>query len=122
MRRILVVLATMVMGVLVASGVALAAVVDEVEPNNSIAAAQNIDVASFDTSVNADIADDTTVPHATVNGTGNETHDYYKFTVPPGNPVRVILDMDHTTPDDTTGSDPQYDPWIQLYDSGGVLL
>jgi hypothetical protein len=34
MRRILVFLATMVMGVLVASGVALAAVVSEVEPND----------------------------------------------------------------------------------------
>jgi len=121
MRRILVFLATMVMGVLVASGVALAAVVTEVEPNDSIAAAQDLD-ASFDLSANPDITESTNIPHATVNGTGetgvDPTHDYYKFTVPAGDPVRVVLDMDHTTPDGTT----QYDPIIQLYDSSEALL
>ena len=125
MRRILVVLTTMVMGVVLASGVALAAVVSEVEPNDSIAEAQDID-ASFDLTENADIFDSTTVPHATVNGTGepgvDPTHDYYKFTVPAGNPVRVVLDMDHTTPDILNEGDPWYDPWIQLYDSSGTLL
>src|SRR5215204_5393799 len=117
MRRILVFLATMVMGVLVASGVALAAVVTEVEPNDSIAAAQDIDT-SFDLTANPDITESTNIPHATVNGTGNDTHDYYSFTVPAGDPVRVVLDMDHTTPDGNT----QYDPWIQLYDGSEALL
>src|SRR5215203_248825 len=117
MKRILVFLATMVMGVVLASGVALAAVVSEVEPNDSIAQAQNID-ASFDTSQNADIASSTDVPNATVNGTGNGSLDFYEFTVPAGDPARVILDMDHTTPD----GNPQYDPWIQLYDSSEALL
>jgi hypothetical protein len=122
MRRILVFLATMVMGVVLASGVALAAAVSEVEPNDSIAAAQDLD-ASFDLSENPDIIESTTVLHATVNGTGNDTQDYYKFTVPAGDPARVVLDMDHTTPDNTPGtSNPQYDPWIELYDSGGVFL
>jgi Bacterial Ig-like domain/Bacterial pre-peptidase C-terminal domain len=121
MRRILVVLTTMVMGVVLASGVALAAAVSEVEPNDSIAAAQDID-ASFDLTANPDINESTNIPHATVNGTGetgvDPTHDFYKFTVPEGDPVRVDLDMDHTTPD---GS-PQYDPWIELYDSSGTLI
>ena len=71
MRRILVLLAMMVAGVLLASGVALAAVVSEGEPNEPIAQAQAIGAASFDLSANADIADSTTVPHATVNGTGD---------------------------------------------------
>jgi hypothetical protein len=128
MRRILVFLATMVMGVLVASGVALAAAVSEVEPNDSIAAAQEIAAASFDLTANPDINESTNIPHATVNGTGetgvDPTYDYYKFTVPAGDPVRVDLDMDHTTPDDTGSvpADPQYDPWIQLYDSTETLL
>ena len=122
MKRILVFLATMVMGVVLASGVALAAVVSEVEPNDSIAQAQNID-ASFDTSQNADIASSTDVPNATVNGTGevgvDPTHDFYSFTVPAGDPVRVILDIDHTTPDITPST---YDSWIELYDSTGASI
>jgi hypothetical protein len=126
MRRILVVLTTMVMGVVLASGVALAAVVSEEEPNDSIAEAQDIAAASFDLTANPDIFDSTTVPHATVNGTGetgvDPTNDYYKFTVPAGDPVRVVLDMDHTTPDFVITGDAEYDPWIELYDSNGAFI
>jgi hypothetical protein len=124
MKRILVLLTTMVAGVLLASGVALAAVVGEVEPNDSIAGAQAIGAASFDTSANSDIFDSTTLPHATVNGTGTspETIDYYSFTVPAGNTKRVVLDIDHTTPDDPINEIDQYDPWIELYDSSGTRL
>src|SRR5829696_748855 len=127
MRRILVVLATMVAGVLLASGVALAAVVDEVEPNDSIAGAQDIAAASFDLTENADIEDSTEVLHATVNGTGTapETFDYYSFTVPEGDPVRVILDIDHTTlvtPSPPPDESDIYDSWIELYDSSGTFL
>src|SRR5215204_4989903 len=127
MRRILVFLATMVMGVVVASGVALAAVISEVEPNDSIpAGAQALAAASFDLTANTDITDSTGVPHATVNGSGdatidgsdNDTFDYYSFTVPAGDPLRVILDIDHTTPDGAT----QYDSYIELYDSNGGFL
>jgi Bacterial Ig-like domain/Bacterial pre-peptidase C-terminal domain len=114
------------MGVLVASGVALAAAVSEAEPNDSIAAAQEIAATSFDSSANTDIFDSTTVPHATVNGTGetgvDPTHDYYKFTVPAGDPVRVVLDIDHTTPDFVITGDALYDPWIELYDSSGTFI
>jgi hypothetical protein len=133
MRRILVFLATMVMGVLVASGVALAAVVSEVEPNDSIAGAQEIAAASFDLTANTDITASTGVPHATVNGGGNagtgsspESFDFYSFTVPAGDPVRVNLDIDHTTPDGNPSCPNlfrcQYDPWIELYDTSGTLL
>ena len=120
MRRTLLLLTTMVAGVLLASGVALAAAVSEVEPNDSIAGAQEIAAASFDLTANFDIYDSTTVPHATVNGTGEDpkTFDYYKFTVPAGPPVRVVLDMDYTTPDGLN----RYDSWIELYDSSGELI
>ena len=130
MRRILVFFAPMVMGVLVASGVALAAVVSEVEPNDSIpAGAQALAAASFDLTANTDITDSTGVPHATVNGSGdatadgpdNDTFDYYSFTVPAGDPVRVVLDMDHTTPDNFA-TNLFYDSWIELYDSSGAFL
>jgi hypothetical protein len=38
--------------------------------------------------------------------------------VPAGDPVRVVLDIDHTTPDGAT----QYDSYIELYDSNGGFL
>src|SRR5215217_6241803 len=119
---LLVGLAAMAAMVMLYAGAAWAASVGEVEPNDSIAGAQNIDASSFDLTANTDIFDSTTVPHATVNGTGNDTRDYYKFAVPAGDPVRVVLDMDHTTPDYVSGDDPQYDSWIELYDSSGGLL
>jgi hypothetical protein len=86
MKRILVLLATTVTGMLLASGVALAAEVDEQEPNDSATTdgAQAIAATSFDLTENADIANSTTMPHATVNGTGDDTFDYYSFTVPAG--------------------------------------
>jgi hypothetical protein len=130
MRRMLVLLAMMVAGVLLASGVALAAVVSEVEPNQPLAQAQALAAASFDLTANTDIADSTTVPHATVNGSGdatldgsdNDTFDYYSFTVPAGDPVRVILDIDHTSIVTPPPGAFQFDSWIELYNSSGTLL
>ena len=119
-RQTILVFMSMAAMVVVYAGAAWAASVSEVEPNNSRAQAQNID-ASFDLSANAEIFDSTTVPHATVNGTGDGTYDYYKFTVPQGDPVRVVLDMDHTTPDWVANDDPYYDSWIDLYDSNNWL-
>ena len=67
--------------VVVYAGAALAASVDEVEPNDSFAQAQNID-ASFSLDEDPNITNPTTVPHATIPGTGSFTTDYYSFTVP----------------------------------------
>src|SRR5918995_4566719 len=119
MKRILVLLATMVMGVLLASGVALAAVVTEAEPNNSATTdgAQAIAAASFDLIENANITDSTTVPHATVNGTGNDTFDYYSFTVSQAGTTGTF-DIDSTE-----GAAPHgYDAYLRLFNSSGTLL
>jgi hypothetical protein len=130
MRRTLWLLSTMVLATLLAGGVALAAVVSELEPNQPLAQAQVLAAASFDLTANTDIADSTTVPHATVNGSGdatvdgsdNDTFDYYSFTVPAGDPVRVILDIDHTSIVTPPPDAFQYDSWIELYNSSGTLL
>ena len=117
MRRILVLLTTMVAGVLLASGVALAAAVSEVEPNDSIAGAQAIAATSFDLTENANITDSTTVPHATVNGTGNDTLDYYSFTVSQAGTTGTF-DIDGTEGGDQFG----YDSTLRLLDSSGTVL
>jgi hypothetical protein len=126
----LAVLAALAIGVmlLVFATAAPAADVVEVEPNDSIAQAQDID-ASFDLSHDYHVVDSLTVPHATVWGMGGAwkdghadpsatpSHDYYRFTVPAGDPVRVILDIDHT--DNWCAV---MDSWIRLYDGGGAML
>jgi hypothetical protein len=77
-RRIIVLVAAMAV---VYAGPAMAASVSEVEPNDSIAQAQNID-PYFSLNSDPNITDSTTVPHATVDATGNDTFDYYSFKVP----------------------------------------
>ena len=115
-------LATMAAMVVVYAGAAWAASVSEVEPNNSIAEAQNIDGSSFsldfDPNIgNAAINTSESVPHATINGTGNDTRDLYSFTVSQAGDG-VILDVDgaiHCNEEACSG----FDSWLSLFDSSG---
>jgi methionine-rich copper-binding protein CopC len=120
MRRTVVLLAAMAAMVVVYAGVALAAPVDEVDPNNTFAEAQNID-DYFSLDADPNISNDytgtentsTTVAHATVNGTGDGTVDYYSFTVPEGGGIGSI---------DIDGAYPGFDSVLRLYNSNGDLL
>jgi hypothetical protein len=117
MKRILVLLTTMVMGVVLASGVALATTVAEQEPNDTRATAQNID-DKFSLDAEAIITDSTTVPHASVDGTGNDTFDYYSFTVPLAGTTSSTFDIDNTEGGSVFG----YDSYLRLFDSSGTVL
>ncbi len=75
--------------------------VNEVESNSSFSTAQRIDSAGWNTLFDAAIGDrtgntSTTLPHITVNGSGDGTRDYYRFNVPAGG-GRVILDIDNAS-------------------------
>jgi hypothetical protein len=118
MKRTIALLAAMAAMVVVYAGAAFAAPVDEVEPNGGYlccAGAQNID-DYFSLDADPNISNDytgnentsTTVPHATVNGTGDGTYDYYSFTVPAGGGIGSI---------DVDGAYPGFDSSIRLYDS-----
>jgi Bacterial Ig-like domain/Bacterial Ig domain len=108
MRRTLLLLSTMALTLLLAAGVALASYVNESEPNDTLATAQNIDNFSLDNDPN--ISNSTTIPHASVQGTGNDTFDFYKFTVPPSCAGTAgVMDID--------GAWPQFDSYLRLYDS-----
>jgi len=92
--------------------------INEVEPNNTLATAQNVDSANWSTLANANIGDattntSTTIPHITINGTGNGTFDYYSFTVSNAGD-RGIFDIDATNA--------AFNSQIFLYDSTGNLL
>ena len=91
--------------------------VDEVEPNNTIAAGQNVDNAGFTLAQNDNIDDrgDTDVstmfPHITINGTGDGTFDYYRFTVT-GTGRTGIFDIDGAS----------FDTELFLFNNTGTLL
>src|SRR4051794_5282094 len=114
MRKTIVLLTAMAAMVVGYAGAALAAEVHELEPNDSIANAQNID-ASFSLHSDHNITDSTTVPHATIHGTGNYTVDFYRFTVPEAGVNKIsVFDMDQ---------DPaQFQNNLRLYNSSGVLI
>ncbi len=113
-RRPILMFVTMLVMLAAYAGAALAAPVNEAEPNDSFGQAQNLD-RYFDLSSDSNIANSTTVPHATVNGTGNNTHDYYSFTVPQAGVAGLgVFDID--------GAMPSFDSYLQLYDASGNLL
>lgn len=93
-----------------------AAALDKVEPNDEIANAQVID-ASFDTSASPDIKHATFIPHVSISATGNDTYDFYQFTVVTAGSYG-IFDTDYGT-HDIGGS---FDTYIRLYDSTGTLV
>ena len=94
-------------------------------PNDSLATAGHL--RCFSTNYDPDINDafnnntSTTVPHATVHGTGDGTVDFYKFTVDKPGTVGVF-DIDYGRVDaDGSGPD-DFDSWIEVRDSNGNVL
>lgn len=80
--------------------IASASIVLEVESNDTLATAQNID-SFFSLGSDPDIEDSTTVPWVSITGTGNGTRDYYFFTVPdPGMGFFItgVFDVDYAHP------------------------
>lgn len=125
MRRTIALLTAMAAMVVVYAGTALAASVDELEPNGGYlccAGAQNIDdYFSLDadpniTNITGTENTSTTVPHATINGTGDGTYDYYSFTVPEGGGI-ATFDIDGGYNTDINGLPYELDSCLRLFDS-----
>ena len=93
---------------------ALAAYVNEVEPNNSFATAQNVN-SFFSLNADALIDNSTTWAHASIRGTGNgdngTTRDFFRFTT---GGVNVLFDIDNGMFD--------LDSWLNLYNSSGTRI
>ena len=73
--------------------------------------AQNLDGAGWNTTFNEFITDSTTVPHVSVQATGNDTFDYFSFTVPAAG-ARGIFDVDFEN----------FEPVMYLYDAAGNVV
>lgn len=90
---------------------AFAAVVSEVEPNNGFSTAQNLN-DYFDVSPNSDVLFAQVFSHVTVNGTGDDTLDYYSFDVGASGQL-VFGDIDHSV---------NLDSHLRLFDSNHTLI
>ncbi|MEG4987519.1 DUF4347 domain-containing protein [Microcoleus sp. BR0-C5] len=90
--------------------------VAEIEPNDSIFTAQVIPASSFSLDFRSDIQTfsgtniSTTAPHATIQGTGNGTYDYYQFNALPGQ--QYIFDIDNNN----------FDSELDLFDINGSYI
>ncbi|MGF1643178.1 MAG: DVUA0089 family protein [Thiotrichales bacterium] len=99
-------------------GTAFAFPVNDLEPNDTLATAQNIN-ASFSTGFDADIGDadgnniSTSSQHVTVYGTGNGSYDYFRFTVPTAGTLGVF-DIDYGMPG--------FDSELALWTAAGTVL
>lgn len=103
------------------SGIGNAAVVSEIEPNDTTASPQNIDnpinwTLDFDPNI-GDTTTNTsmTIPHVTITGTGNDTFDVYSFTVSNAGNIG-IFDIDFGITGIFT------DSFLRLYDTDGTSL
>ncbi len=97
----------------------LPTVIEEVEPNDTLGTAQSIDEAPWSLAADPNIAYATTIPHVTIDGTGDDTFDVYSFTVPIADVLGIFdIDFGHI-PGASSGN---VDTWIRLYDSGNNLL
>ena len=105
---------------LLATAGARAGVISESEPNDTLATAQNLD-GNFTLDMDVNIGDKTVntsmlIPHVTVEGTGNNTVDFYSFTVMHDG-GKGIFDIDF-------GYDgtPNSDMALHLFDAAGTWL
>ena len=92
----------------------------EQEPNNSFDTSQNID-AEFNLNYSVDIGDESSntsqsIPHVSVIATGDNSYDYYQFTVS-ATPSIGIFDLDYGK-----GHGGSFDSYIRLYDSQQSLI
>ena len=85
----------------------------EVEPNNSIETAQDLEVATWSLDADPDIVSSTTIPHVTIAGSGDNSFDYYAFMVSKAG-SKGIFDIDLTS-----GG---FDSYLTLYDNNGTFL
>ena len=97
---------------------ASASIINEVESNDTIATAQNID-AFFSTGANSDIANATTIPWVSIlsaNANSNTTsYDYYSFSATAGS--TGVFDIDYGL-----NSGGSFDAELVLFDSTGLTI
>lgn len=96
---------------MMAASVAQASYVNEAEPNDSLATAQSLN-PYFSTNFDSIITNSTSMAHASVNGTGDGTWDYYSFNLSAASDV--IFDIDYGMFD--------VDSYIKIFNSSGTQI
>lgn len=92
--------------------------IDEVEPNDAPGSAMDLNAGEWCLDENLIITDSTTVPHITVNGTGDDTTDIYAITIPTaGTTATFDIDFGWTDPCPDNSPCEDLDSYLTLYDS-----
>ena len=86
-------------------------IVNEIEPNNSLATAQNVDNEAWSLESNDYIQDSTTIPHISILGTGDNSYDYYSFEITTAGSI-AYFDIDEAN----------FDTELFLFDNAGNYL
>ena len=94
------------------------AIINEVEANNTVDTAMDLDAYDWSLRDDVNIGDryrntSRTIPHITIRGTGNDSYDWYTFTVANAGD-RGIFDIDNGMPD--------VDTYLRLYNAAGNLI
>ncbi len=91
--------------------------VAEQEPKNSIATAQDLDNSKWSLAADTDVGPTAeSIPHVTIQGSGDGTFDYYKFTIDQAGD-RGIFDIDFAS-----GGEGSFDTEIFLFRQSGEFL
>ncbi|KGJ87024.1 M4 family metallopeptidase [Colwellia psychrerythraea] len=93
--------------------------ISESEPNNDLISAQSLD-GMFNYQYSDDIGDlsnntSESIPHVSIQGTGDGSYDYFKFTVN-AEDTTAIFDIDRE------GNNGFFDSYLRLYDAQGNFL
>ncbi len=95
-------LAGLAVGMMMTGVAAQATIITEIEPNNGSLTAQNVD-GFFSLDSDANIESSTTIPHVSIQATGDGSYDWFNFTVSGSGSHSVLLDIDNGMNDiDTT--------------------
>ncbi|MGZ0168794.1 MAG: leishmanolysin-related zinc metalloendopeptidase, partial [Planctomycetales bacterium] len=98
-------------------------VVPEIEPNDGLSSALNIDNAGFSLDFDPNINTSTVVPHLSIQGTGDGTFDFYSFTIANVGDS-AIFDIDFGAAVSNSGAitGDNFDSELFLFDSFGTSL
>lgn len=85
----------------------------EIEPNNTIKTAQDLETANWSLDKDPNIVSSTTIPHVSIAGSGDNSFDYYAFRVTKAG-SKGVFDIDATS-----GG---FDSYLTLYQGNGTFL
>ena len=119
-KGLYIVAAASVIGALSFGSAQASSYINEVESNDTLATAQNLD-GTFSLFYDPWVTNSDTDQHVSVLGTGDGTYDWYSFTVTAPSTWIFDIDQGNNDPNLVNATD-SFDPFIRLFDSSGSQI